>query len=364
MSRRPYHGGTDSRPGECLQSQFPRIQDARGIESVLDSAGEVHSGPELLAHEVRELHPDPVDVFHGAAQRMGVADQRIERPRDGGFCRGTLTDDGLDDFHGDQLRLSPQPETDRMDVVMVKDRQRGSSECQDPRTREGDVNVVEDGLFQRDVGASHPRGDFVVHVEDVVAGLPVTPSLAVRQGPRMARFHAPAYDPPRGGHNLLCPGESQVERGRARLAAPGEGRGLERLLEIHDAGCQSVVIEPAECRESGREVLQAERMNLLRFRDWEDTKGGAGHDTERPFRTDEEALQIQARRGSGGGPGSDHAPIREDGFESQDLVSHRPAKITGVADAVRPDRSAYGGPGPGPGIVSQSEPSLPEPTVP
>src|SRR5438034_1094923 len=260
ISQRPSPGGTDSRPGDCLQSQFPGIQDARRIESVLDSTCEVHSGPELLAHEVRELHPDSVDVFHGATQHMSLADQRIERPRNG-------------------------------------------------------------------------------------------------------RLQTPACDPPRGGHNLLCPGESQVERGRARLAAPGEGRGLERLLEIHDAGCQSVVIEPAECRESGREVLQAERVNLLRLRDGERTKGGAGHDAERPFRTDEETLEIQARRGSGGGPGSDHAPIREDGFESQDLVSHRPAKITGVADAVRPDRSANGGPGPGPGIVSQGEPPLPEPTV-
>src|SRR2546430_1361975 len=231
------------------------------------------------------------------------------------------------------------------------------------RAREGDVNVVEDGLFQRDVGASHPRGNLVVHVDNVVAGPPIIPRLAARQGLRMGRLQAPACGPPRGGHNLLGPGESQVERGRARVAAPGEGRGLERLLEIHDAGCQSVVIEPAECRESGREVLQAERVNLLRSRDGEDAKGGAGHDAERPFRTDEETLQIQARRGSGDGPGSDHAPIREDGFESQDLVSHRPAKITGIADAVRPDRSANGGPGPGPGIVSQAEPSLPEPTV-
>src|SRR5437660_7514200 len=250
-----------------------------------------------------------------------------------------------------------------MDVVMMKDWQRGSSECHDPRAGEADVNVVEDGLFQRDAGASYPRGNLVVHVDNVVAGPPVVPRLAVRQGPRMGRLQAPACDPPRGGHNLLCPGESQVERRQARLAAPGEGRGLERLLEIHDARCQSVVIEPAECRESGREVLQAERVNLLRFRDWEDTKGGAGHDAEGPFRTDEETLQIEARRGSGGGPGSDHAPIRKDGFESQDLVSHRPAKISGVADAVRPDRSPNGGPGPGPGIVSQGEPALPEPTV-
>src|SRR5438477_186414 len=115
-----------------------------------------------------------------------------------------------------------------MDIVVAKDRQRGSSECQDPRTREGDMNVVEDGLFQRNVGASHPRGNLVVHVDDVVAGPPIIPRLSVRQGPRIGRLQTPACDPPRGGHNLLCPGESQVERGRARLAAPGVGRGRDQ----------------------------------------------------------------------------------------------------------------------------------------
>src|SRR6267143_2996566 len=247
-----------------------------------------------------------------------------------------------------------------MNAVVSENRQGGSSVGQDLRTREGHVNVVEDSLLQGDVGPSHPGGNLVVHVDDVMARPPVVARVAVRQGSRMSRSHVPACDSPRSGHDFLGPRESQVERRRACLASPRDSGSLERLLEIHHARRETLIVDPREGSESGGEVRQAKRVNLFLFREAEHAKGGCGHDAQGSFRADEETFQVETRRGSGDGPSSNHASVREDGLEAKDLISHRSAKIAGIADAVRPDGPADGGARPGPGIVSKSETMPPE----
>src|ERR1700704_212773 len=176
----------------------------------------------------------------------------------------------------------------------------------------------------------------------------------------MSRFHVPARDSPRSGHDFLGPRESQVERGRACLASPREGGSLERLLEIHDARREPLIVHTREGSESGGEVRQAKRVNLFLLREAEHAKGSGGHDAQGPFRAEKKTFQAETRRGSGDGPGSNHASVREDGLEAKDLISHRSAKIAGIADAVRPDGPADGGARPGPGIVSNSETMPPE----
>src|SRR5439155_5445052 len=124
-----------------------------------------------------------------------------------------------------------------------------------------------------------------------------------------------------------------------------------------------VGIYSGEAGEALRKITNRERVNLLAFWDRERAQGCRRHDAEGPFGSDEQALEVQARRRPHRGTRSDDAPVREDRLEAEHLVAHRTAEVSAISDPVRPDRSAQGRARPGPRIVTESQPSRSEEAI-
>src|SRR2546425_11837142 len=98
--------------GFASKARFSRVQRAIRREGLLAPPGDIQAGPELLAHEVGELHSDPMDVFHRPSERLRTADQLVDRLRHGELCGRPIRTDRTNDLERDELRLRPDAEAD------------------------------------------------------------------------------------------------------------------------------------------------------------------------------------------------------------------------------------------------------------
>src|SRR6266540_4661171 len=98
---------THRRFGFASKARFSRVQHATRIERVLDPPGDIQAGPELLAHEVGELHSNAMDVFHRPSERLRAADHLVDRLRHGELCGGPIHTDPANDLERDELWLRP-----------------------------------------------------------------------------------------------------------------------------------------------------------------------------------------------------------------------------------------------------------------
>src|SRR5947199_5576 len=255
--------GTESRPAEGLQPKLPRIQEVGGIEGFLDPSQKIQSRPELRREKMGQLEADAVDVFHRAAEGLGSANRFVDRRRNGRPRGGPVPAGGMHDLHGDELRLRPHAESDRMRTMPTNDRERRPPEGQDFRSRQGHVHVVEHRLLQRDIGTGHARRNLIVIVDDVMTSLPIFPGLAVRKDGGARGPQATPRGIPRRGDDIGIGREPQVQRRWAAAAPPRQGGAFERLLEVHHAGPQAVIVQGRETFEARGEVSETPRADCL-----------------------------------------------------------------------------------------------------
>src|SRR6266545_5152890 len=254
---------TRSRSGGSSQARLSRVQKAIRIERLLDPPGDVQARPELLAHEVRELHADSVDIFHRPSERLPAPDYLVDRVRDGELGGRPIRADRANDFEGNELRLRPEAETDWLDAAASEDREGRPAIREDLRPRERDVHVVEDDVLEEDVRARDSRRDLVVRVDDVVSRAPVLPRLPVGKGARPDRPEVSPSHPPRGLDDFSSARESEVQSRRARIGAPRQPRRGERLLEIHRARHKACVVQAGDAPQASREIPESKGVNLL-----------------------------------------------------------------------------------------------------
>src|SRR5207249_2074788 len=233
----------------------------------------------------------------------------------------------MHDLHGNELGLRPHAESDRVRAMSANDRQRRPSESRDLRSREGHVHVVEHRVFQRNIGTGDARRNLIVIVDDIMTSLPIFPGLAVRKRGGARRPETTPRGLPRRGDDVSIARETQVQRRRASAAPPREGGSLERLLEVHHAGPQAVIVQARETFEARREVSKTPRTDFLFLGNGKDAERRRGHDAQRTLGPDEEALQVEARSGPRHGPRPNHGAVRENGLQAEDLLSHRSAKV-------------------------------------
>src|SRR2546422_864575 len=337
------------------EPELPWIERARRIERGLHAARDLEARPEFVGHEVCELHADAMHIFHRASERERASDDLIDRGCDRRTSGRSVLTHGSKDLEGDELRLRPDAKTDRPDAVSSQDRQAGATVRQDLRPRQRDVDVVENEFLQAHVRARHAGRDFVMGVDDVVPSPPVLLGFAVREGLCGGRPKMTASDPPGGGDDVPRSRKPKIEARRPAFGSPRQGRPGEGLFEIHYRRSETIVIDSDEARKSPRKITNRERMDLLPLRDREHAEGRRGHDAERPLRSDEQPLQVEAGRGSHRGTGAHDGPVREDHLEPEDLVPHRPAEVSRVPDPVGPDCPSEGRARARPRIVAEGE---------
>src|SRR5207247_11316720 len=102
---------------------------------------------------------------------------------------------------------------------------------------------------------------------------------------------------PRRGAAIGIARETHARRRRAAAAPPREGGSLERLLEVHDARRQAVIVQGRETFETRREVSETPRADFFFLGNGKDAERRRGHDAQRTLGPDEEALQVEARSG-------------------------------------------------------------------